>query len=84
MATYGPPRLPVTGKEVSRLLTAAVINQRFCKMLLENPGRALDTGYYGEFFRLATEEKARILSIRAQSLADFAMQLTGFSNPKGH
>jgi hypothetical protein len=69
--------MPTNGEELSRLLTAAVVNQRFCKMLLSNPASALDAGYHGESFRLAADEKRRILSIRAKSLADFAMQLTG-------
>ena len=62
--------------ELSRLITAAVVNQKFCNLLLTNPAMALATGYNGETFRLATEEQELILSIRATSLADFAMQLT--------
>jgi len=61
--------------EFSRLMTAAVVNERFRKMLLRNPGLALASGYGGESFHLAREEKDRIASIRATSLADFASQL---------
>jgi len=64
------------GGELSRLLTAAVINQRFCKLLLSNPATALASGYNGESFRLGKEEREMILSIQAKSLADFARQLT--------
>lgn len=74
---------PVTGGELSRLLTAAVVNQRFCKLLLNNPERALACGYNGEAFRLASEEKKRVLSIRARSLAEFATQLTNYSGHAG-
>jgi hypothetical protein len=65
------------GGELSRLLTAAVVNQRFCKLLLSNPASALASGYNGESFRLGKEESDFILSIQAKSLADFARQLTG-------
>jgi hypothetical protein len=84
--TFYPTSVPSNGKELSRLLTAAVVNQKFCKLLLTNPARALDAGYNGEAFRLATDEKDRILSIRANSLADFAMQLAGgrIGNVLGH
>ncbi len=61
--------------ELSRLLTAAVVNQEFCKLLLTSPATALRTGYNGESFELADEEEAIVLSIRATSLTDFARQL---------
>ncbi len=63
------------GYELSRLLTAAVVNPRFCKLLLSDPAKALTNGYNGETFRFAKEERERILSIKAQSLPDFAGQL---------
>jgi hypothetical protein len=67
---------PIRQTEVSRLLTAAVINQKFRYLLLTNPADAIDRGYQGEPFRLEREEKERILAIRAGTLADFARQLT--------
>jgi hypothetical protein len=65
----------VNGSEVSRLLTAAVVNTRFCKLLLSDPSKALAVGFNGETFRFAKEDRERIQSIKAQSLADFANQL---------
>jgi hypothetical protein len=64
------------GKELSRLISAAVVNREFCNLLLADPAVALATGYNGEAFHLATEEQELITSIRATSLADFAKQLT--------
>ena len=61
---------------ISRLLTAAVVNRGFRSLLLTNPERALARGYQGEYFRLDNEQKNLILSIQADSLADFATQLT--------
>ena len=61
--------------ELSRLISAAVVNKRFRDLLLRNPEEALEAGYQGEAFMLASEERALITSIQATSLADFAMQL---------
>ena len=66
---------PANGREISRLLTAAVINRRFCQMLLANPANALAKGYNGEAFRLEDTIRERVLSIQAHDLADFAAQL---------
>ena len=68
------------GNELSRLISAAVVNKRFCQLLLSDPSEALATGFNGELFHLAREEQDLILSIRAVSLADFAMQLVTHQN----
>lgn len=62
-------------QEISRILTAAVINENFRKLLLTNPGKALAAGYRGEPFHLATEERSQLAAIRANSLAEFAAQI---------
>jgi hypothetical protein len=74
------------GRELSRLLSAAVVNREFCNLLLANPARAVATGYNGEPFDLAVEEEQLIFSIRATTLADFAKQLTqnGHGNANGN
>ena len=64
------------GRELSRLITAAVVNKGFCQMLLRNPKMALDHGFKGETFAFETEEQDLILSIKASDLAEFANQLT--------
>jgi hypothetical protein len=74
MSTY--PSSSTSGQELSRLLTAAVVNKKFQKLLLTDPAIALASGFNGERFRLGSEEKDRVLSIHAQSLEDFASQLT--------
>ena len=72
----------ITGKGLSRLLTAAVVNREFCNLLLSDPAIAVATGYNGEPFDLAADVQEMIFSIRATSLADFAEQLT--KNGKGN
>jgi hypothetical protein len=62
-------------QEISRILTAAVINARFRQMLLSNPASAIAMGFGGEAFHLGIEEKKCLASIQATSLADFASQL---------
>jgi hypothetical protein len=70
-------------REFSRLISAAVINQNFCNLLLTSPAAALTTGYGGETFQLTAEQQNLILSIRATSLSNFAMQLVASRNGNG-
>ena len=62
-------------RELSRLLTAAVINPEFRWLLLNASPIALQRGYNGEFFNLSPDSQALILSIQAASLEEFASQL---------
>jgi hypothetical protein len=62
-------------QEISRILTAAVINTRFRQMLLSNPAGAIAMGFGGEAFHLGNETRQYLASIQATSLADFASQL---------
>jgi hypothetical protein len=64
--------------EISRVLTAAVVNEGFRKMLLSNPEVALTKGYKGESFHLSTEEHSHLANIHASSLTDFASQIAQF------
>ncbi|MCJ7703352.1 MAG: hypothetical protein MUO62_17345 [Anaerolineales bacterium] len=77
---HRPMKPKSNGRELSRLITAAVVNQGFCQMLLDNPKRALASGYKGETFALGSEEQDLILSIRAGSLAEFAAKLADHKN----
>ena len=70
--------------ELSRLITAAVVNQRFCDLLLADPRLALAGGYQGEVFHLTLEEYRLVVSVRANSLADFATQLAEKLKGNGH
>jgi uncharacterized protein (DUF169 family) len=66
--------------ESSRLVSAAVVNQDFCRLLLSNPTMALATGYYGERFHLALQEEQLVLSIQATTLEEFARQIATTEN----
>ncbi len=61
--------------ELNRLLAAAVVSPQFCRLLLEEPCLALQNGYQGETFLLSEEERALVLSIRAETLAELAREL---------
>jgi hypothetical protein len=78
------PTVKGVGCELNRLLAAAVVNDRFQKLLLDHPEKALQEGYQGETFFLTREEYDLVLSIRASTLKDFAVQLvqTFDSHPK--
>jgi hypothetical protein len=70
-------------REYSRILTAAIVNEKFCKLLLANPELAIRNGFGGEAFHLAKDETERLSSIHAISLADFAKQIDNLaSSPK--
>jgi hypothetical protein len=62
-------------QEFSRLLTAAVINGPFRQALLRDPRKAISSGYAGEAFNLSADVVARLSTIKASSLSDFASQL---------
>jgi hypothetical protein len=72
---FNQPKNTPTSQEVARLLSAAVINHRFCKLLLTNPAAALKAGFNGESFAFSPLEQEQILSIRATSLQSFVEQL---------
>ncbi len=61
--------------ELGKLVHAALISAEFRELLLADAAAALAAGYAGETFRLTPEEHELVLSIRASSLQDFAMQL---------
>jgi len=62
-------------REYSRILTAAVVNEKFRRLLLTNPGMAIKNGFGGEAFHLGAEETRRIAAIRVSTLAEFARQI---------
>jgi hypothetical protein len=71
----------LTQREINRMLSAAVVNKRFEKLLLTNPGLAIASGYAGETFNFNEKAQMRISSIHADSLQDFARQLIQVQEP---
>jgi len=60
---------------INKLLSAAVVSPRFCRLLLSDPALALTKGYRGETFSLAEDDAGIVCSIKASSLRDFAAEL---------
>ena len=60
---------------LSGVFAAAVVNQNFCEMLLNNPEEALKQGYLGKTFTLSQEDASLIISLNAKSLTDLAKQV---------
>lgn len=62
-------------QEISRILSAAVVNRHFRNQLLSNPVQAVSGGFWGEKFELGDEDKNQLGAIQADTLAEFASQL---------
>lgn len=75
-AEHGARNDGAGNREVSKLLTAAVVSKAFCQLLLTNPAQALEDGYNGMRFALSNQEKELLLSIRAKSLSELASQMS--------
>jgi hypothetical protein len=61
--------------ELSRLLAAAIVNNQFAARLLDDPEAALANGYLDETFLLNEDQRALLISIRAESVVELAQQL---------
>ena len=72
---------------LNQLLCAAVVNNGFRETLLQNPAKALATGYLNHSFSLTSEERDLVVDIQAQRFEDFAAQvyhwLSGNGNGNG-
>jgi hypothetical protein len=70
--------------EICRLLAAATVSPSFCRLLLEDPERAIRTGYREESFRLTAEERDLVLSIGADSLESLAWHISQTLGQRTH
>jgi hypothetical protein len=71
-------------KGLNQLLCAAVVNERFCEMLIRHPSRALSSGYGGQGFSLTPEERALVIGIRAERLEDLAAGIYDWISGTSH
>ncbi|KAF0109064.1 MAG: hypothetical protein FD146_108 [Anaerolineaceae bacterium] len=70
--------------EICRLLAAATVSPSFCRLLLEDPERAIQTGYREESFLLTAEERNLVLSIGADSLESLAWHISQTLGQRTH
>jgi hypothetical protein len=70
------PHKPPLNLELSRILTAAVVNSRFRSLLLNDPISAVEIGYSDESFSIGADEKEKLGAIHVSSLSDFAARLS--------
>ncbi len=61
--------------EISRIMTAAVVNGQFRQDLLSNPRAAIEKGFCEETFLLNQDESDQIANIQANSLIEFATKI---------
>ncbi|MCC6169085.1 MAG: hypothetical protein IT329_17815 [Caldilineaceae bacterium] len=81
--TSARPALAPLSKDLTRLLSAAVVSPTFRRLLLSDPAAALAAGYNGENFRLSAAEYAAVTSLRARTIPEFAAQLLHiFQSPR--
>ncbi len=75
-STY--PIKKVKNSEISRIFSAAVINETFCQKLLDSPGSAIEAGFHEEYFNVNALELAKLKAIHASNLVDFATEVINF------
>lgn len=61
--------------EISRIMTAAVVNIKFRQLLLNNPLLAVKMGYGDETFILEQAAADQLASIQATTLEEFAIKI---------
>ncbi len=61
--------------EISRIMTAAVVNVTFRQDLLRNPVSAIENGFGEETFILEQEQSERLSKIQAGTLEEFATKI---------
>jgi len=62
--------------ELERMVCAAAINEGFRQLLLADPVQAASAGFFGQSFQLVAEELALIADVRADTLQQFAEQVS--------
>lgn len=68
--------------EISRIMTAAVVNLNFRQNLLTNPLHAIENGFGDETFALEEDQEEQLANIHATSLEEFASKVIFSYNPK--
>jgi hypothetical protein len=66
--------------EMSRLLSAALVDRQFCDLLLNKPALALAKGYNGESFLLSNRDRQFVLASKSASITDFAKGWVNYNN----
>jgi hypothetical protein len=74
------PRIRENVAEMSRLINAALVDENFCRTLLEDPESAIGAGYNGENFQLSSFEAKFVRNVKAESLVDFAVCWTKYAS----
>ncbi len=59
-------------KALNQLVCAALVNDRFRKLLLNNPDQAIRRGYYGHSFILTSAEEQLLENIHTRKFEEFA------------
>ncbi len=61
--------------DLDRLVCAGVVDEQFRALLVRDPRRAVEEGFYGEVFHLTEEERALIANIHASDFDEFVREI---------
>ena len=61
--------------DLDRIVCAGVVDQPFRALLVRDPLRAIDDGFYGEVFQLTGEERTLIANIHVSDFDEFVREI---------
>lgn len=61
--------------DLDRLVCAGVVDEQFRALLVRDPLRTIEEGFYGEVFHLTEEERALLANIQANDFDEFVREI---------
>ncbi len=61
--------------DLDRLVCAGIVDQQFRALLVRDPLRAVEEGFYGEVFHLTEEERTLLASIHVSDFDEFVREI---------
>ena len=61
--------------DLDRLVCAGIVDQQFRALLVRDPLRAVEEGFYGEVFHLTEEERTLLANIHASDFDEFVREV---------
>ena len=61
--------------DLDRLVCAGIVDQHFRALLVRDPLRAVEEGFYGEVFHLTEEERTLLASIHVSDFDEFVREI---------
>ncbi len=61
--------------DLDRLVCAGVVDEQFRALLVRDPLRAVEEGFYGEVFHLTEEERTLLANIHVSDFDEFVREI---------